>query len=367
MAAGNCKVTLTGSYLHAVDTPERPISPCRQNISHSQVATRMAHCSHSLSTKCAACIYERASPTTPSYVRAIRTGVSRPKRSLSAARLYACTPKKRPHPMWASLFPRPGTDRTDGAQTTAVIPLPPPVSHEQQPRSVCSVEVYIVSGSASATAAVNGTAGWLAAVIPGWCNCCNAMPGSEGRSGACAIARSRQASHGTGRRRRWIGDLDLALARRPAATPRVMVRRWTVVDGGGGGFNDITRDDRTRPCLVSVPRCVRLVWSVRAHLSAGLWPIHPLAVLYVSSGPWLRLASDDACCCVQRTDRLALLLSTGCPVSGVWTHCCCQSTSCKNHSPSDPGPGVVAKDQVIICVCLSAVPGANAMVAAGAA
>jgi hypothetical protein len=92
-------------------TPELPTHAAK-HISLSQAATRMAHCSHVLSTNCAACIYERDCMRVTDNVRQV---MGRRRVRTDHCHQLGCTLKK-PHPMWASLFPRPGRERngTDG-------------------------------------------------------------------------------------------------------------------------------------------------------------------------------------------------------------------------------------------------------------
>lgn len=100
---------------------------------------------------------------------------------------------------------------------------------------------------------------------------------------------------------------------------------------------------------------------VRHRQGAAIRPIRWPGRVVRSSDPSLRLLAPDDMMLAAAAYLIGLLLSTGgCPVSGVWTHCCCQK-----HKLHESFSG--ARGQRIRSSCLSALPGANAMVAAGAA
>jgi len=179
------------------------------------------------------------------------SGLSRPKRSLSAARLYA--EEAASHVGFA--FPRPAVPDLNGSDDgrctdTAVIPLPPQVSHEQQLHCVCSVAVY-PPGSWQRDRSRDRRA---------------AQP-VTGEGMPAGIARKHA------RVRRTDGTVRLA---RADQRTRLLVPghglAYTAEHGtaGGGGFDDITRGGRTRPCRV----CCVVRQGARAFLRsfATAWP-----------------------------------------------------------------------------------------------
>lgn len=184
-------------------TPEPPTHAAK-HVFLSQAATRMAHCSHVLSTKCAACIYERDCMRVTDNVRQV---MGRRRVRTDHCHRLGCTLKK-PHPMWASLFPRPGRERNGTERNRWTV------------RRSDSVAARLRSDRSSQWH------GRLAAVIPGWCNC-NCNPTRDRRAGLArhsvgasmplldllAISGLSQS-----RGRDDAGGSATSLAHRPAAT-----------------------------------------------------------------------------------------------------------------------------------------------------